>query len=89
MAKMTVKPEIGTPSPDVVEQAVNAGKAILADGKPKIEAAMRIYTVLLGFSQDDVISAFIEGASLTPKGAVTYWYNCRRKHSRMKAAAGE
>lgn len=47
---------------------------------------MSIYTALLGESQDTVVSAFIEGAALTPKGAVTYWYNCRRKHNRMKTS---
>ena len=25
------------------------------------------------------VAALIEGASLTEKGALTYWYNCRRK----------
>ena len=29
--------------------------------------------------KDVVIAAFIQGATLTEKGAVTYWYNCRRK----------
>lgn len=87
---MTKKPN--TPSgeaatPEAIDQVIEAGKALIADGKPKIEAAMSIYIALLGEPQDTVVSAFIEGAALTPKGAVTYWYNCRRKHSRMKTAA--
>lgn len=68
-----------------VDDIVMAAQAIIEQGKPKIEAAMHIYLALLGRSQDDVVSAFIAGASLTPKGAVTYWYNCKRKHSRMRS----
>ena len=32
-----------------------------------------------GHEKDVVIAAFVQGATLTEKGAVTYWYNCRRK----------
>jgi len=74
---------------EAIDKAINAGKAIIAEKKPKIEAAMSIYVSLLGETQDTVVSAFIEGAALTPKGAVTYWYNCRRKHNRAKAAAAK
>lgn len=71
---------------DAIDIAITAGKAIVADGKPKIEAAMWIYSALVGVDQDTVVSAFIEGASLTPKGALTYWYNCRRKHRKLNPA---
>jgi hypothetical protein len=89
MAKNTTETEMDAGSAGVVEQAIASGKALIGSGKPKIEAAMYIYVALLGHSQDDVVSAFIEGAALTPKGAVTYWYNCRRKHKRMGSAASE
>ena len=42
---------------------------------------MAIYRHLNESPQEVVLQAFIEGASLTPKGALTYWYNCRRKFS--------
>ena len=29
--------------------------------------------------RETVVAAFVEGAGLTEKGALTYWYNCRRK----------
>jgi len=43
---------------------------------------MAIYRDLNESPQEFVIKAVVEGASLTPKGALTYWYNCRRKFSR-------
>lgn len=68
---------------DEVTKAIEAGRAIIGAGEPKINAAMSIYIALLGQPQETVTAAFIAGAALTPKGAVTYWYNCKRKHSRM------
>ena len=84
---MTKKPNIASgeaATPEAIDQAIASGKAIIADGKPKIDAAMSIYIALLGEPQETVVSAFIEGAALTPKGAVTYWYNCRRKFQKEK-----
>lgn len=60
-------------------QAVSEGKGLIESGKSKREAAMAIYSILQDKGKDEVIRAFIEGASLTEKGAVTYWYNCKRK----------
>ena len=60
-------------------QAVSEGKVLIESGKSKREAAMAIYSILQDKGKDEVIKAFIEGASLTEKGAVTYWYNCKRK----------
>jgi len=67
------------PDQDAVAGAIAEGKTLIEQGKPKIEAAMAIYAKLEGQSQETIVAAFIEGASLTPKGALTYWYNCRRK----------
>jgi hypothetical protein len=33
-----------------------------------------------------VTAAFVAGAGLTPKGAVTYWYNCKRKAEKAAKA---
>ena len=63
-------------------QAVIEGKALIESGKSKREAAMAIYSILQDKGKDEVVKAFIEGASLTEKGAVTYWYNCKRKTGR-------
>jgi len=36
--------------------------------------------------KDLVVAAFIKGASLTEKGALTYWYNCKRKAAKEATA---
>ena len=65
--------------PTLIEDAISAGQAILSEGKPKIDAAMAIYTMLEAVDQQTVVTALIKGANLTPMGAVTYWYNCKRR----------
>ena len=82
MAKTKKPKETVTPSDDAIAQAVLEGQALIAEGKTKVEAAMAIYRHLRESPQEVVLQAFIEGASLTPKGALTYCYNCRRKLSR-------
>jgi len=62
--------------------AVNEGKRLIGEGKTKSQAAMAIYTALQTNDKETVIKAFVEGASLTEKGAMTYWYNCKRKKSK-------
>ena len=81
MAKTKKPKETITPSDDLIAQAVLEGQALISEGKTKVEAAMAIYRHLHDCPQQTVINAFVEGASLTPKGALTYWYNCRRKFS--------
>ena len=81
----TKKPkETITPSDDVIAQAVAQGQAHFAEGKTKVEAAMAIYRHLQESPQAVVLQAFIDRASLTPKGAPTYWYNRRRKSSQER-----
>ncbi len=62
--------------------AVNEGKKLIGEGKTKSQAAMAIYTALQTNDKETVIKAFVEGASLTEKGAMTYWYNCKRKQAK-------
>ena len=82
MAKTKKPKEAIIPSDDVIAQAVLEGQAHISEGKTKVEVAMAIYRHLNECPQEVVLQAFVEGASLTPKGALTYWYNCRRKLSR-------
>ena len=65
--------------------AVNEGKKLIGEGTTKSQAAMAIYTALRSNDKETVIKAFVEGASLTEKGATTYWYNCKRKQSKTTA----
>lgn len=69
---------------EAVSSAVAAGKALNEQGKTKMEAAMAIYVTLEALPQDVVVKAFIDGAMLTDKGALTYWYNCRRKLKKQR-----
>jgi len=43
-----------------------------------------MYAKLKAADRETAVAAFMEGAGLTEKGAVTYWYNCRRKAGRTK-----
>lgn len=63
----------------LIKDAITKGKALIKDGKSKADAAMVIFEALKAEEKEVVIAAFIQGATLTEKGAVTYWYNCRRK----------
>ena len=85
MAKTKKPKETITPSDDLISLAVAEGQALIAEGKTKVEAAMAIYRRLNESPQEVVLQAFIDGASLTPKGALTYWYNCRRKFSQERS----
>lgn len=64
-----------------IKEAIAKGKAIIKEGKSKADAAMVIFEALKDEEKDVVIAAFVQGATLT-EGAVTYWYNCRRKAKR-------
>lgn len=69
---------------DAVAAAIDAGKVLIGEGKTKAEAAMAIYTLIEAESQETIVKAFVEGATLTEKGALTYWYNCRRKMKKLR-----
>lgn len=72
---------------ELIDQAIAEGRAIIAQGGTKIDAAMAIYRLLETMSQAVVLQTFIEGATLTEKGALTYWYNCRRRLARERRSA--
>jgi len=67
---------------DAVKQAIADGKAMARDGKSKIEITAAMYQKLKNADRETAVAAFKEGAGLTEKGAVTYWYNCRRKSAK-------
>ena len=78
-APATVEPKKIDLHKQPIKEAIAKGKALIKEGKSKAEAAMEIFTALKDEEKDVVIAAFVQGATLTEKGAVTYWYNCRRK----------
>lgn len=65
-----------------VAEASQKAQAMIDEGSTKLSAAMSIYRDIHDLGQDNVIMTLIGGAGLTPKGAVTYWYNCKRKYQK-------
>ena len=70
-----------------IKEAIAKGKAVIKEGKSKADAAMVIFEALKDEEKEVVIAAFVQGATLTEKGAVTYWYNCRRKAKKAAKTA--
>lgn len=68
-----------------LQRAIDQGLALIKDGKSKADAARAIYDLLETQGKDVIVAAFVAGATLTEKGALTYWYNCRRKKSKGQA----
>jgi hypothetical protein len=72
----TVKIDLNKP---LIQQAIKQGSLMIADGKSKADAARVMYAVIKDEPKEVIVAAFIEGATLTEKGALTYWYNCKRR----------
>lgn len=70
---------IGPTNPEQVKKAVGVGQSIIADGKPKVEAVRAMYPMIKDEPREVIWDAFIKGAGLTEKGAVTYHYNMKRE----------
>ena len=79
MAKPVKEPKTATASPEMIVNAIKEGRSLIEQGKSKADASMAIFKLIGDQPQEVVVHAFVEGATLTPKGALTYWYNCRRK----------
>src|SRR6185295_2658377 len=69
-----------------VKKAVEEGQAVLKEGKSKADAAWAIYGRLKDEDKELIVAAFIKGATLTEKGALTYWYNCRKREAKEAKA---
>jgi len=63
----------------LVKEAIAKGKAVIQEGKSKADAAMAIFELIKDEEKELIFAAFVQGATLTEKGAITYWYNCKRK----------
>jgi hypothetical protein len=73
--------------PDEVKKAIALGKEVRKQPeKTKADAARAMFELISGEPREIVVQAFVDGAGLTPKGAQTYFYNCKRK---MKEAGGD
>ncbi|RYH70098.1 MAG: hypothetical protein EON54_01850 [Alcaligenaceae bacterium] len=72
----------------LIRSAIEEGKALIAEGKSKADAARAIFASIHFEPKEVIVAAFVEGAALTDKGALTYWYNCRRKAAKEAAQKG-
>lgn len=80
--KAEVKIDLSKPN---IKEAIAQGLAVLKDGKTKADAARVIYAAIKDEPKEVVVAAFVQGATLTEKGALTYWYNCKRKAAKKAA----
>ena len=69
----------------IYNEAIRAGKQTLAEEGSKAAAARVIFSMLKDEPRDVILQAFIDGASITPKGSPTYFYNISRKFKKQSA----
>jgi hypothetical protein len=81
-------PAVKAPKADLtspqVREAITQGLALIKDGKSKADAARAMYALLKNEKKDVIVASFVAGATLTEKGALTYWYNCKRRASKSR-----
>ena len=90
MASPSPKPTSSS-SQDKIKDAIKIGQDLIRKKMTKAEASMVMYRLLheAGCDQEVIADAFVKGASLTPMGARTYFYNCRRKYRAEQKAKAE
>lgn len=71
----------------LVNEAISAGKAILADSGSKAAACRAIFHLIHAEHRDVILQAFIDGGQVTVKGAPTYFYNISKKFKRKQQQA--
>ena len=76
------------PDPKVVQEAIKVGQELIKQEKTKTEASLAMYRLLHegGCDQETIVDCLVKGANLTPMGARTYFYNCRRKYQSEQKA---
>lgn len=63
-----------------VRKAIALGKDMRkAPDMSKADVARKMFETIADEPREVIVQAFVDGAGLTPKGAQTYFYNCRRK----------
>lgn len=70
-----------------LQTAIKQGKTLIAESKTKADAARAMYALIHDQPKEVIVAAFVDGAGLTEKGALTYWYNCKRRASKEKKTA--
>ena len=90
MTEKSKPPQTTNTQAKTIQDAIKIGKDLIVKKMTKAETSMVMYRLLHegGCDQEMIVDAFIKGASLTPMGARTYFYNCKRKYQaevKMKA----
>jgi hypothetical protein len=63
-----------------VRKAVALGKEMRkVPDTSKADVARKMFEAIADEPREIIVQAFVDGAGLTPKGAQTYFYNCRRR----------
>ena len=61
-------------------EAVNLGKKLSKTPDiTKVSVATQMFELIHDEDREIISKAFMEGANLTEKGSMTYFYNCKRK----------
>jgi hypothetical protein len=67
-------------NPASVRKAVALGTEMRkSPDQSKADVARKMFETIADEPREIIVQAFVDGAGLTPKGAQTYFYNCRRK----------
>jgi ribosomal protein S24E len=75
-AQAPVKPT----NPAAVRKAIALGKDMRKQpDTSKADVARKMFETIADEPREVIVQAFVDGAGLTPKGAQTYFYNCRRR----------
>jgi hypothetical protein len=68
-----------------VRKAIALGKDLRKQvDTSKADVARKMFETIADEPREVIVQAFVDGAGLTPKGAQTYFYNCRRKANNTK-----
>ena len=79
-ANITAQPVAKPTNPAAVRKAVALGKDMRKQPDiSKADVARKMFETIADEPREVIVQAFVDGAGLTPKGAPTYFYNCRRK----------
>ena len=79
-ANITAQPVAKPTNPTTVRKAVALGKDMRKQPDiSKADVARKMFETIAEEPREVIVQAFVDGAGLTPKGAQTYFYNCRRK----------
>ena len=75
-----VKAPVKATNPAVVKKAIAMAKEMRkTPDTSKADVARKMFETIGDEPREIIVQAFVDGAELTPKGAQTYFYNCRRK----------